>query len=117
MTINTERLELRPTNENDMDVLFSIITNPFVRKYLLDDEILNMDQVKDFIDISIRQFNSSHFGLWLIESKETHHVMGFTGLWQFFEDGQPQLLYALLPQYTGFGYAIEAASAIVNYVF
>ncbi|WP_336517697.1 GNAT family N-acetyltransferase [Pollutibacter soli] len=117
MTIYTDRLELRPTNENDLDIFFTLITNPYVRKYLLDDEILNMDQVKDFLDISINQFNSSHYGLWLIESRETHHAMGFTGLWQFFDEGQPQLLYALLPQYTGYGFAIEAASAIVNYVF
>lgn len=117
MTIYTERLELRPTNENDLDVFFSIITHPYVRKYLLDDEVLNMDQAKDFLDTSINQFNNSNFGLWLVESRETHHVMGFTGLWQFFEEGQPQLLYALLPQYTGFGFGIEAAAAIVNYVF
>lgn len=34
-----------------------------------------------------------------------------------FEEHQPQLLYGLLPDKTGLGYATEAGQAIINYSF
>ncbi|MGE0589979.1 MAG: GNAT family N-acetyltransferase, partial [Cyclobacteriaceae bacterium] len=43
--------------------------------------------------------------------------IGFAGLKSFFEESQPQLLYALLPDYTGQGLALDAAAAIVRYCF
>jgi ribosomal-protein-alanine N-acetyltransferase len=39
------------------------------------------------------------------------------GLWHFFDERQPQLLYALLPDFTGRGYAAEGARRIVEYAF
>ncbi|WP_394336181.1 hypothetical protein [Adhaeribacter arboris] len=38
--------------------------------------------------------------------------MGFAGLWFFFEEDQPHLLYGLLPEYTKSGLATEAARAV-----
>ncbi len=117
MILETERLELRPTGENDLQLLFTILTNPFVRKYLLDDEILNDDQVTEILNISIQNFRTRSYGLWLIEEKESNQVAGLAGLWEFSEEGQPQLLYALLPQETGLGFATESVMAIVKYAF
>lgn len=42
---------------------------------------------------------------------------GFVGLWMFFDEKQPQLLYGLLPDKTGLGYATEASRAIIHYAF
>jgi len=44
-------------------------------------------------------------------------MIGLAGLWIFFEETQPQLLYALLPQYTKVGYAKEASWKIMEYAF
>lgn len=35
----------------------------------------------------------------------------------FFDEAQPQLLYALLPEATGRGYATEAATRLIRYSF
>lgn len=43
--------------------------------------------------------------------------MGYAGLWYFFEEPQPQLIYALLEQFTRRGYAREAGTSIIQYAF
>ena len=42
---------------------------------------------------------------------------GFAGLWRFFGEEQPQVLYALLPNEIKKGYAAEASKAVINYAF
>lgn len=44
-------------------------------------------------------------------------VIGIAGLYTFFMEPQPQLLYALLPQYQKNGYATEASRCIIRYAF
>jgi ribosomal-protein-alanine N-acetyltransferase len=39
------------------------------------------------------------------------------GLWEFFDEPRPQLLYALLPDYLGKGIAAEASREIIRYSF
>ncbi len=43
--------------------------------------------------------------------------MGFVGLWYFFNETQPQLIFGLMPVFTGKGYATEASACITNYAF
>jgi ribosomal-protein-alanine N-acetyltransferase len=79
---------------------------------IFDDEI-----IQDFIDSSAHTFEQHGYGLWLIEEKTGGAVIGFTGLRSFFEEPQPQLLYALFENFTGKGYAKEAARKIIDYSF
>lgn len=117
MRLNTKRLNLIPTSEQDLEILFKIFTNEYVRKFLFDDEILGKEQISEFLSTSINNFKLKSYGLWLIENVELNATIGFVGLWDFFEESQPQLLYALLPEYTGQGYASEASEQIINYSF
>ncbi|NJS16396.1 MAG: GNAT family N-acetyltransferase [Nostocaceae cyanobacterium CSU_2_110] len=57
------------------------------------------------------------FGLWFIQTKDEKEIIGFVGLWYFFDESQPQLVYALLPEATKKGYATEAANKILEYCF
>lgn len=66
---------------------------------------------------SQKLFDEQKFGLWLIETKDDKKTVGFVGLWYFFDEKQPQLVYALLPEATKKGYATEAATKIINYCF
>ncbi len=117
LELQTERLTLKPFAEGDLDVVERIFTNEFVRKYLFDDEIIEREQIEQFINISNQTFSEKKYGLWLIVLSESQVFIGITGLWHFFEEQQPQLLYALLPEYAGKGFATEAARKIVEYSF
>jgi [ribosomal protein S5]-alanine N-acetyltransferase len=66
---------------------------------------------------SIKHFEEEKFGLWCIQLKGESEVIGFVGLWYFFEEKQPQLIYALLPEALKQGYATEAATRIIEYSF
>ena len=117
LIFETPRLLLKPILESDLNILHSIFVNPYVRKYLCDDNIFSLTQVEEMLVESQKLFNEQKFGLWLIETKNEREVIGFVGLWYFFDEKQPQLIYALLPEATKKGYATEAAIKIVEYCF
>ena len=55
--------------------------------------------------------------MWKITTKTTGDFVGYAGLWFFFEEAQPQLIYALNETSAGNGYATEAARLIIQYAF
>lgn len=117
LLLETQRLLLEPVGENELDLLHSILTDAYVRRYLCDDEILGVETVQEMLDKSQRLFATEKAGIWLIRTKETRETIGFTCLWYFFGENQPQLGYALLPKATKKGFGSEAASRIMAYAF
>lgn len=116
MMLKTQRLVLEPIVENELSTLHMILTDSYVRKYLCDDKIFSWQQVEEMLQQSIKHFEEERFGLWFIKVK-SNEVVGFVGLWYFFDQEQPQLIYALLIKAIKKGYATEAASKIVEYCF
>ena len=117
LIFETQRLQLKPIDRSDRHTLHEIFVDPFVRQYLCDDRIWSLEQVDEMLLENKRLFDEQKLGLWSIETKSNSKIIGFTGLWYFFEEEQPQLVYALLPHATGQGYATEAAQQILNYSF
>jgi ribosomal-protein-alanine N-acetyltransferase len=116
-TIDTSRLFMHPLQTMDFDVVYAIFTDKFVRKYLCDDQILSPEQVREFMQTSDQTFDIHGYGLYLLHEKSTDQVVGLAGLWSFFDEPQPQLLYVLLPAFTGKGYATEVAIALLRFGF
>ncbi len=117
ISLETTRLLLKPVLESDLYALYGIIINPYVTEYLFDTEILPLEPVQKMIAESQKLFAEEKFGLWFIQTKNQQEIIGFVGLWYFFDEEQPQLVYALLPEATKNGYATEAASRILEYAF
>lgn len=115
--LETERLRLVPFQAKDLDLLHQTFTDPFVREYLWDNEIITIGQTKEVLLTNEQHFEINSWGLWKIIVKNDKAYAGFAGLWFFFEELQPQLLYGLLPDKTGMGYATEAAKAVIDYAF
>jgi [ribosomal protein S5]-alanine N-acetyltransferase len=116
-TIETERMALRPVQLTDLPAMHHIFTNELGRKYLSDNQILSEEQVQTFITISKQTFSERQYGLWLLHKKPDNEVIGVAGLWAMFDEKQPELLYAILPEYTGRGFATEAVAEIIRYAF
>ncbi len=117
MNLSTARLRLTPIQEIDWDILARILNDFSVRQYLCDDRILTENEINEIILTSQLSFQNNKYGLWFIIEKTSREIVGFVGLWHFFAEIQPQLSYALLPQFTGSGFATEAAKRIINYSF
>ena len=113
----TDRLTLEPFTPSDLDLLHQLFTDEAIRQYLWDDMVIDVSQTEDILKVNDILQHSRGYGLWKIVHQETEQVLGFTGLWFFFEEPQPQLLYGLFPAYWQQGFATEAAKSIVQYAF
>ena len=117
MNLITERLTLIPMTGNDLDSFHKTNTNPFVKKFLWDNEEIPESISKDILSGNKKKFEEEKWGLWKITNSKNQKYLGYIGFWFFFDEKLPQLLYALLPEFTGYGYATEAANKIIDYAF
>jgi [ribosomal protein S5]-alanine N-acetyltransferase len=117
LTLETQRLVLKPILDSELNTLHAIFIDSHVRKYLCDNQILSLQQVEQMFIQSNKHFAEEKFGLWFVETKSDQEIIGFVGLYYFFEEKQPQLVYALLPKAIKQGYATEAATRILEYCF
>jgi ribosomal-protein-alanine N-acetyltransferase len=113
----TSRLRLIPFAQADQELLHRTFTDPFVREFLWDDKVIPEAQTRAILEENDIHFQNNYWGLWKITQKVDEAYLGFVGLWYFFEEAQPQLLYGLLPTATGQGYATEASQAIIYHAF
>lgn len=117
LNLETKRTKLLPFKKKDLALFHKINVDPFVRQYLWDDDQISLELAEDILNTNEKHFKDKQYGLWAIQLKSTQEIIGYTGLWFFFEEPQPQLLYAILKPYTGQGYATECAQKIINYAF
>lgn len=115
--LETERTTLTPFERQDMQLFHALNTDPFVRKFLWDDEEISPRMAEEIMEINEQHFKEDQYGLWKIILKSGNEVIGYTGLWYFFDEPQPQLLYALLEKFTGQGLATECAHKVTEYAF
>lgn len=57
--------------------------------FLMDDDVIMYEKAKEFIGINEQTFGERNFGLWKIIVKEGNSYAGFSGLWFFFGEEQP----------------------------
>lgn len=111
--LRTERLSLRPIDMNDVDWLCELSRLPLVRKYLLDDRIIDRDEALGLVTDSIKNFNVTKLGLWVVMNLPEEERTGFAGF--TFEGGLPSLIYGLHPDYWSHGLTTEAAKSVLDY--
>jgi [ribosomal protein S5]-alanine N-acetyltransferase len=121
MTLETPRLVLRPVRPQDHAALHGIFTQPGVRRFVFDDQILTLEQVTEIICTSGELFRTQQFGLWLArpvgESPAGDSPLGFGALWYFRDPPALELLYGVADAELGEGYGREIARAVVDYGF
>ena len=116
--LSTERLVLRPISPSDVDALHRFWTDPSVRKYLWDDEIIPRETVVEILAASDEAFRRLGSGLYAIElGAQPGELVGFCGLRYMEGRGDVELLYGILPRYWGEGLVTEAARAVLRHGF
>ena len=111
------RLQLLPFTRDDVDDLHRLFTEPGVRRYLWDDEVIERDQTAEIVDKSVASFEANGFGLWAVRVIDEAALAGFCGFWYFHEPPQLELLYGLATRYWRRGLATEAALAMIAFGF
>jgi ribosomal-protein-alanine N-acetyltransferase len=116
-SLATDRLELRPFDTDDASALHALFVDPEVRRYLLDDQVVEPPWVDAEIEASRERFERGGLGLWTILRRGEGAVIGFVGFREFFSPPQLQLVYGLLPTAWGQGLATEASREAIRFAF
>jgi ribosomal-protein-alanine N-acetyltransferase len=122
MTVETERVLLRPFEPQDAKGLFEMDSNPKVHLYLGNKPIKDFEKAKEVVARIIEQHKKNGIARWTAIEKSTGNYMGWSGikLYQkeccghinFYEIG-----YRFKPEYWNKGFATETAKAALDYTF
>jgi RimJ/RimL family protein N-acetyltransferase len=114
--VETERLMLRKLTLDDAEFMLRLLNEPSFITNIGDRKVRTIEQARDYIMTypfaSYEQFN---LGPYLIQSKETSSSIGICGYRKRESLEFPDIGYALLPEYCGQGYALEASIAVLRY--
>lgn len=109
---------MRPLSPDDLESVHRLWTDPGVRRYLWDGEVIPLEKARTMLLRSVESFEQHGFGLWAITRKGSEDLIGFCGFWPAGEDGRgAELLYGLATPCWGEGLATEAARATIRYGF
>lgn len=104
---------LRPLGVRELTALHNAFIDADVRRYLWDDAIVDVAQVREILELNERKAANGELGLFGIYPLGSEELVGFTGFWEFFEPPVLELLFGLLPDHWGRGWAFQAANLAI----
>lgn len=114
--LTTERLILRPLQEDDFDDMFTLWSDPTVLSFMEGE--LQTDKIK-FKKDHISEIDRGE--LLTIRKKETDKFIGFIGIHQYMKNCDEirysQIWTAILPEYWNIGFCSEATKKILHFAF
>ncbi|NOQ73615.1 MAG: GNAT family N-acetyltransferase [Crocinitomix sp.] len=118
VTIETERLILRPFTLDDVALSYEMNLDARVSEFTGDGGVASLKEIERRITEDVLgDYAKYGYGRWAIELKEGSEFIGFAGL-KFLDDiNEVDLGYRLMFDYWGKGLATEAAMACLDYGF
>jgi ribosomal-protein-alanine N-acetyltransferase len=115
---NTSRLKLVRLTPEDADEVYTIFSNDKVIKYYDLGALKQVSQALSLINFFNSRYDQNTGIRWGIRLKDSNRLIGTCG----FNSWSPKMKsadigYDLLPNFWGYGYAIEAVSAVLNAAF
>ena len=116
--LNTSRLRLDALTMNDANAVFSIFSDPAVLAHYDVQKFTDIGQAEGLIDYFDKRFDSDTGIRWAIRDKDNNQLIGSCGFntWNPY-DHVAVVGYEIAQAHWGHGYAFEAVSAILDYVF
>jgi RimJ/RimL family protein N-acetyltransferase len=113
----TERLRLDPLAPGDGSEFLALFRDAGVRRFLLDDKVVDPNWVAREIEASRQRFAGGSVGLFAARLRGSQGaVVGVAGL-RPYHSGELQILYAVDPAAGGRGIASEMVGAVLDYCF
>jgi len=116
-TIETERLTLRPFREADVTVLFELLQEPDVFRFVGDRRPPTLQETWRAVAGWIGHWAMRGYGQWAIEERGSGRMIGRAGIINPAEWPGPEVGYLLGRAWWGQGYATETASAAMAWGF
>jgi len=114
--LNTDRLELRWLTLDDAPLMLAVWNDPAFVRYVADRGIRTLEQARAAIEAGpLRLYAEYGYGPFRVRRREDGVDMGICGL--FRRDGleEPDIGFAILPDYCGKGYGFEASAAVLEH--
>lgn len=117
ISIETERLVLRPFEEADLDAYAAMCADPEVMRYVGDHGVMSREEAWRQMAMLTGHWVLRGFGTWAVAERRRGMFVGRVGL--HFPEGWPdrEVAWALARQHWGKGYALEAARASLDHAF
>ena len=113
--LETERLSLRELTVDDAGFILTLLNEPSFLRYIGDKKVRNLDDARQYIlNGPVASYERHGFGLNCVELRETHTPIGMCGLLKRDELPNPDIGFALLPDFWSKGFAFEAAQAVLK---
>jgi len=114
--IETERLIVHKLGTADGSFIVELVNSPGWLEFIGDRGIKTIADAENYIvNGPMASYQKNGFGLYLLALKQSNISIGMCGLIKRDELDHPDIGFALLPAYTGKGYAQEAAFAVLQY--
>lgn len=119
--LTTERLTLEPFSAADIPALAAILAEPEVTRNIVANGS-TPERCRESAAFRIawhnRPWTAHGYGVWAVKAREpAGALLGWCGFAEPDDEGDPEILYGLAPQYWGRGLAREAARAAIGWLF
>ena len=113
--LETERLSLRKLTVDDAEFILALLNEPSFLRYIGDKKVRNLEDARQYIlNGPVASYERHGFGLNCVELRESHTPIGMCGLLKREELPDPDIGFALLPDFWNKGFAFEAAEAVLK---
>ena len=117
-TIKGERLTLRQMHPIDAEDMYSYAQREDVTEYLLWSPHQSLSYTRDYLKYIQGRYALGDFYDWAIIDRESRRMIGTCGFTRInVENRSGEIGYVLNPEFWGRGYAIEAASLVLEFGF
>ena len=113
--LETKRLSLRRFTVDDAGFILTLLNEPAFLRYIGDKKVRNLDDARQYIlNGPVASYERHGFGLNCVELRESRTPIGMCGLLKRDELPDPDIGFALLPDFWSKGFAFEAAQAVLK---
>ena len=115
-SITSKQLRIRRFQRDDAEDFVSFMTDPESTRFLtFGEEQKSPEGAKELLEVTIESYDSeAPLMAFAVEHQESRQFVGFCGLTPR-EDGAVEIMYAVMPNERGKGYATEIAATLAHY--
>lgn len=114
--LETARLILRPFSEKDVDSIFAMRSDADVMRFIREPQ-KHRGEAENWISLTSSRWKDEKIGFCAVIEKSSGKFVGWCGLWRLKETDEVEVGYALIKDFRGLGYAVEASEALLIYGF
>ncbi len=114
--LNTERLEMRWLTPNDAPMMLAVWNDPAFVRHVGDRGVRTLEQARAAIEAGpVRLYTDYGYGPFRVTRREDGIDLGVCGLFRREGLDEPDIGFAVLPEFCGQGFGFEASVAVLDH--